>query len=632
MPQPASSVLSNESNITYQARYERSDASENTSTAYTIYAGDTFEGTLSSTTDEDYIRVYLEAGTEYEFVMGGSDLGTGTLSDPYLRLRDSNDNVVAYNDDLGGGYLSSYFTYAPSSSGYYFIEADAYATYTGTYTIGFDVIEPAYEATLDELADYLTTGYWEDNFETPAAFDTRSNNVITVSLAGLDAIGVRFAEAAMEAWELVADLDFRIVTGSADITFTDNGTLEAYSTSDVSGGYITSAIVNVSADWVRTPYVDVTGDYDDYGLQTYIHELGHALGLGHQGAYNGNAIYGTDNLFANDSWMTSVMSYFSQTDNTNVDGTYAYVMTAMSADIVAIQDLYGAAAEGSATWGNTVWGHNSNLDTYLDELFDVATGGTSSHVGDNVMTFTVYDAGGTDLINLSTLNVDIDFDLRPMQSSSVGTLTNVIHIARGTVIENLTSGSGDDRLVGNGASNVIRSGDGDDTVFGNNGSDRIITGNGNDRVIGGNGYDVILTGAGRDIVNAGNGNDTISLGLGNDRVVDGAGRDTIYGGAGRDFINLGSGNDLVSGGTGNDVFVFGRRDGIDRITDFIEGGDRLRLDDALWSGTMDARDILDIYGTVNGQGNTVLLFDNGERLILNGVTDWGTFENDIIIF
>lgn len=706
MPQPEYSLLSNESNVTYQTRYEGTDASESTSTAYTISAGDTFEGRLSSTTDEDYIRVYLEAGTEYEFAMGGSDLGSGTLSDPYLRLRDSNDSVVAQNDDLAFGYYSSYFTYAPSSSGYYFIEADAYAnpstgaTYTGTYTLGFDAIgtvtppEPAFEATLDELAEYLTTGYWEDNDETPAAFDTRGSNVITVNLSGLDSIGIRFAEAAMEAWELVADLDFRIVTGSADITFTDNGTLSAYSTSDVSGGYITSAIVNVSSDWVRTPYVDVTGDYDDYGLQTYIHELGHALGLGHQGAYNGNASYGTDNNFTNDSWMTSVMSYFSQTDNTDVDGTYAYVMTAMSADIVAIQDLYGAAAEGSATWGNTVWGRNSNLDTYLDELFDVATGGSSSHVGDNAMTFTVYDAGGTDLIDLSTLTVDIDFNLRALQSSSIGNLSNVIHIARGTVIENLTTGSGDDRLVGNGASNVIRSGDGDDTVFGNNGSDRIITGRGNDFVAGGNGYDVIQTGNGADIVNAGNGNDAvyggygrdrisggdgddtivgafgddtllgqvgrdniqggdgadnIQGGNGNDRIYAGAGNDTIYGGNNNDFIMDGTGNDRIFGGRGSDTiiftagndiatggfgvdrFAFGAGDGNDRVTDFALGTDVLRLDDALWNGNLTAADVIDTYASVGDAGATIFTFGNGEVLTLTGVSDLDALEDSLVI-
>jgi serralysin len=698
MPLPSTSLLFADGSPQYATIFEGADApgvNDPVSTwdDVSLDPGDSYRGSIGFAGDIDIISVELVAGQRY----GISATGL-TLPDTVLAVVSGNGGEVYENDDYSG--LNSYVEFTAGATGTYYIAVNGYGAttyYTGSYVINVESVElpdPASEATLDELADYLTTGYWVDNGETPAAFDTRGSNVITVNLSGLDSIGIRFAEAAMEAWELVADLDFRIVTGSADITFTDNGTLSAYSTSDVSGGYITSAIVNVSSDWVRTPYVDVTGDYDDYGLQTYIHELGHALGLGHQGAYNGNATYGTDNNFTNDSWMTSVMSYFSQTDNTNVDGTYAYVMTAMSADIVAIQDLYGAAAEGSATWGNTVWGRNSNLDTYLDELFDVATGGSSSHVGDNAMTFTVYDAGGTDLIDLSTLTVDIDFDLRALQSSSIGNLSNVIHIARGTVIENLTTGSGDDRIVGNGANNVIRSGDGDDTVFGNSGSDRIITGRGNDFVAGGNGYDVIQTGNGADIVNAGNGNDAvyggygrdrisggdgddtivgafgddtllgqvgrdniqggdgadnIQGGNGNDRIYAGAGNDTIYGGNNNDFIMDGTGNDRIFGGRGSDTiiftagndiatggfgvdrFAFGAGDGNDHVTDFALGTDVLRLDDALWNGNLTAADVIDTYASVGDAGATIFTFGNGEVLTLTGVSDLDALEDSLVI-
>ena len=545
--------------------------------------------------------------------------------------------------------------------------------------LGFDAIgfaEPAYEATFDELADYLTTGYWEDNNETPAAFDTGNSNVITVSLSGLDTIGRRFAEAAMEAWEMVADLDFQIVLGSADITFTDNGSLTAYSTSETSGGYITSAIVNVSTDWVRTPYVDVAGDYDDYGLQTYIHELGHALGLGHQGAYNGSASYGSDNLFTNDSWMYSVMSYFSQTDNVDTDGTLAYVMTAMMADIIAIQDLYGAAREGSVTWGQTTWGHNSNLGTYLDDLFDAATGGTQSYVGSNVTTFTIYDAGGIDMINLSPLEVDVELNMASTASSSVGDLSNVIHIARGTVIENAFLGTGDDVVRGNVANNWIRSGGGDDLVFGylgndrlisgygsdivhggdgndlirsGHGNDRVYAGRGNDRIEAGFGNDVIFTGLGNDVIYGGNGsdvirgnqggdrifsgeqNDTVYGGDGNDYLVDGAGNDRIFGGIGFDTIVFSRGADTATGGRGTDYFVFGLHDGSDRVTDFTTGTDVLRLDDALWSGTLTATQVIDTYAEVDAFGQTVFTFDTGDVLTLSGVSDLDALASSLVI-
>ena len=61
-------------------------------------------------------------------------------------------------------------------------------------------------------------------------------------------------------------------------------TAGAYSTSQVGfNGYITSSFVNVSTNWLR----DFGTSIDSYSLTTYIHEIGHALGLGHQGYYNG---------------------------------------------------------------------------------------------------------------------------------------------------------------------------------------------------------------------------------------------------------------------------------------------------------------------------------------------------------
>ena len=50
------------------------------------------------------------------------------------------------------------------------------------------------------------------------------------------------------------------------------------------------------------------------------------------------------------------------------------------------------------------------------------------------------------------------------------------------------------------------------------------------------------------------------------------------GGAGRDRIEGGRGNDILTGGEGPDTFVFTRRDGSDRITDFELGSDKILIE------------------------------------------------------
>ena len=116
------------------------------------------------------------------------------------------------------------------------------------------------------------------------------------------------------------------------------------------------------------------------------------MGLGHQGNYNGNATYGTDETFQNDSWQMSVMSYFDQNSNTSVAASYARLLTPMMADILAIQNLYGAS---NATAGNTIWGANSNLGGYLGGVFGEATGGADMPgYNGNLMAFTIADSGG----------------------------------------------------------------------------------------------------------------------------------------------------------------------------------------------------------------------------------------------
>ncbi|KIC43929.1 hypothetical protein RA29_21625, partial [Tateyamaria sp. ANG-S1] len=437
--------------------YEAEDAAESTATTYSMSIGDTFNGELSSVLDEDWVSIELTAGTTYSI----SHVGV-SLSDPLVRLYDSTGQQIAVNDDGGAG-LNSLLTYTAGTTGTYYISADAYewndSRSIGTYALSVTESappQPATEGTLDELAEYLTEGYWGGREIT---FDTSASNQITVNLTGLTAAGQQLARWAMEAWEMAVNLDFVEVSSGEMITMDDEESgAFAYSPNSGSSNGVE---LNVSRAWLTNNGTSI----DSYSFQTYIHEIGHAVGLGHQGDYNGNATYGVDETFANDSWQVSVMSYFSQTENTSTNASYAYVSTLMMADILAAQNLYGAPGASTATAGNTTYGQGSNLGNYTDEIFNwIATGNTTANVTGNLMAYTIYDRDGIDTLNFEFTTNDARLDMRAEQFSDFGTLVGILGIARGTVIENAILGSGHDAVTGNVAANMVAGGAGNDLL------------------------------------------------------------------------------------------------------------------------------------------------------------------------
>lgn len=87
---------------------------------------------------------------------------------------------------------------------------------------------------------------------------------------------------------------------------------------------------------------------------------------------------------------------------------------------------------------------------------------------------------------------------------------------RGSV-ENVTSGSGNDALVGDGGDNGLFGNAGDDVLRGEGGADRVVGGDGADTLIGGAGVDVLDGGPGDDTIDARDGTrDVITCGPGAD--------------------------------------------------------------------------------------------------------------------
>jgi Ca2+-binding RTX toxin-like protein len=590
---------------------------EDTSTPYTLTIGGSETGVVNFVGDHDWFGVQLTAGQSYVFTMNGS----GSLSDTYLELYDENGALLAFDDDgqaPGGGSL---LRFTASSTGTYYLNARAFeddsASNTGDYTVNaaigppqnpLDTIDLHYTAPLHIDVYFATSGQTFNGISASRSWTASEQSA---------------AMAALATWAAVTPITFSITASSASAEFIltlaplGAGVLGQFQTV---GGIGYGDFAPSGFGWTTAGLLP-----GGAGFTTLIHEFGHGLGFAHphdngggsevmQGVLGPFGSYGT---YLMDQGVFTVMSYNDgwslKPDGGTVTSTAGNEATPGPLDIALAQLKYGINATTNA--GDTAYVISSAAGPYK----------------------AIWDVSGTDSISFSG-SAAATIDLRPATLvSEIGGGGFVSHIAgvqggftiaNGVVIENATSGSGADTLIGNSAANILNGGAGADSMTGGLGDDIYVVDNAGDVVTenASEGVDTIqssviyvLPANVENLTLTG----TAANGIGNtlDNVITGnASNNFLSGGDGNDTLDGAGGADAMNGGLGNDTFIVDNA-GDNANENSGEGTDTVQAS-INYTLTANVENLVLLGATLNGTGNDLnnTITGNGAANTLDGGT------------
>ena len=125
--------------MTHSVEDKAQDAAASVDTTYTISVSEGFEGVLADGSDEDWIRVELVEGENYDIRLRG--IGPEAVTDTVLKIFNSDGEEVAYNDDIDTDavHINSMVEFSPDTTGDYYISASVYPNRyfddSGTYEV-----------------------------------------------------------------------------------------------------------------------------------------------------------------------------------------------------------------------------------------------------------------------------------------------------------------------------------------------------------------------------------------------------------------------------------------------------------------------------------------------------------------
>lgn len=404
--------------------------------------------------------------------------------------------------------------------------------------------------------------------------------------------------------------------------------------------------------------IDLASDPDEF-LATVRHEIGHAIGFDHVDGFSVLFPDSSGPNFLTDIDVRGVQRLY----GVRQDGPVTYTFEDDQEEVRLLSPVTNLIVDGNdldnrifgSTGREVILGGNGNDVLIGGGGGDNLNGGAGNDflVGSRLADRFI---GGTGIDTVSYAAAGaIRLDLED-SSASTGEAAGDIF----TGVERIRGSRNDDVLLGSTGEDSLFGGNGDDRIIGRNGDDRIDGGNGDDSLTGGGGNDQFIGSRGSDTHDGGAGSDTITYAASSSRVVvdlgnrvaglndaagdsfdsvenvigtsfsdelrgnaDGnmlrgregsdrlfgfSGNDTLWGDEGRDVLVGGEGRDVLTGGAGVDVFFFSDSSdsslagGVDRITDFTAGVDRINLSRIDADSTTEGDQAFDFVG-ISGPGS-----------------------------
>ncbi|WP_434657502.1 matrixin family metalloprotease [Pseudomonas sp. R3-56] len=347
---------------------------------------------------------------------------------------------------------------------------------------------------------------------------------------------------ALGAWSSVANIQFTQVGESfsnvGDLRF---GGYQGMDDGVAAWAYMPGTSPTAGDVWIGPSTNDPAPVKGSYDYLTFVHEIGHALGLKHPFSTSGfnPTVLATEF----DDVRYTVMSY---------NDPYLYEPTTpMLLDIAAIQSLYGA---------NNQWQTGNNTYSWA--------------AGQSVFE-TIWDAGGNDTIDASNQEAAVRINLNEGAFSKIGqAFLNVntlslfnegLAIAYGAKIENAVGSAYDDTLIGNELGNVLNGLGGADTLDGGAGNDSYYIDSLSDTIIERDAsltqIDSVLSAVSYTL--GANFENLKLIGSGNLNATGNALNNRITGNAEANILDGGSGADTLTGGAGGDTYL------VDNVGDVI---------------------------------------------------------------